>query len=135
MNPEKHKITHFYKDKIPEFSFNTLSKEEMIAEKVAAAIGRNQPRDHYDIYRIIKEKIPINLGLVKKKCALANIEFNIVKMFNKAKTLKNRWDEDLTPLLAEKVSFQEVIKTLAGYFKLKEEKKKRNQIPTTRILG
>ena len=132
MNPEKHKINHFYKGKIPEFSFNTLAKEEMIAEKVAAAIGRNQPRDHYDLYRIIKERIPINLGLVKKKCTNTNIEFNLIKMFNKAKTLKNRWDEDLTPLLAEQVSFQEVIRILADYFNLKEEKKKRNRKPIVR---
>lgn len=51
--PENHKIKHFYKENIPDFSFNTLSKDEMIAEKVAAAIGRNKPRDHYDIYMIM----------------------------------------------------------------------------------
>ena len=125
MKPEKYKINHFYKDKIPEFSFNTLAKEEMIAEKVASAIGRNQPRDHYDIYRIIKEKIPINLELVKQKCSDSKVEFNILKMFNKAQTLKNRWDEDVIPLLAKEISFQELIKTLAEYFNLRDEKEKR----------
>lgn len=124
MNPEKHRITHFYKDNIPEFSLSTLAKEEMVAEKVAAAIGRNQPRDHYDIYRIIKQEIPINLEIVKKKCMQSNIEFDIIKMFNKANKLKNRWNEDLLPLLAEEVSFTEVITTLAKYFKLKEIKDK-----------
>ena len=64
--PEKHIIKHFYQESIPEFSFNTLAKEEMIAEKMAAAIGRNKPRDHYDLYKIIKKGIPINLELVKQ---------------------------------------------------------------------
>ncbi|MFH1209982.1 MAG: nucleotidyl transferase AbiEii/AbiGii toxin family protein [archaeon] len=122
--PEKYAIKHFYKDNIPEFSVNTLSKEEMIAEKMAAAIARNRPRDHYDLYKIIKSGIKININLVKEKCKQSNIEFNIIKMFNKANILKNRWDKDLVPLISENISFQTVMKTLSHYFKLKEEKNK-----------
>lgn len=125
MKPKKHGIIHFYKDNIPEFSLSTLAKEEMVAEKVAAAIGRNQPRDHYDIYTIIKQKIPIDMEIVKKKCEQSDIEFDIIKMFNKANKLKNKWDGDLLPLLAKEVSFTEVMTTLAKHFKLKEEKSKR----------
>lgn len=121
-NPEKHEIRHFYHEYIPKFSFNTVSKEEIIAGKMAAAIGRNQPRDHYDLYNIIKAKMPINLSMVERKCKKSKHEFDIIKMFNRAKKLKNRWDVDLVPLLANQVSFQEVITTLAKYFKLKEEK-------------
>ena len=102
-----------------------MAKEELVAEKIAAAIGRNMPRDHFDIYRIIKEKIPINIDMVRKKCNQSNVEFDIIKMFNKAKELKNRWNENLLPLLAKEVSFQELMTTLASYFKLKEEKNKR----------
>ena len=98
------------------------TKEEMIAEKMAAAIGRNKPRDHYDLYKIIKKGIPINLELVKKKCNSSGVEFNIIKMFNQAKKLKKRWDEDLIPLLSEEITFNEVMKTLAKEFKLKKEK-------------
>ena len=125
MKPERNEINHYYKDNIPTFSFQTLSKEEMIAEKVAASIGRNRPRDHYDIYKIINAKIPINMEMVKTKCQDSNVEFNIIKMFNNAKKLKRRWNEDLIPLLDEEVSFQKVMKTLAGHFKLKEKKDKR----------
>jgi len=120
---ENSKIKHLYEN-IPKFSFNTLSKEEMIAEKVAAAIARNKPRDHFDIYRIIKQKLPINLKLVKEKCKQSNIEFNITRMFSKAKKLNKRWNEDMIPLLSEEISFQEVIQTLAKHFNLKQEKEK-----------
>ena len=128
MKPEKYQITHFYKDIIPDFSLNVLAKEELVAEKVAAAIGRNMPRDHYDIYKIIKAKMHINMELVKEKCRQSNVEFDIIKMFNKAKKLKNRWDEDLLPLLSEEASFQEVMTILARHFKLKEEKDKMSKI-------
>ncbi|MBU1199629.1 MAG: nucleotidyl transferase AbiEii/AbiGii toxin family protein [Nanoarchaeota archaeon] len=116
--PEMLKMKHLYPN-IPDFSFSCLSKEEMIAEKIAAAIGRNKPRDHYDIYRIIKAKLPINIELVKKKCRQSGYEFDIVRMFNKAKTLHNRWNEDMIPLMAEEVEFKDVMKTLAEYFNLK----------------
>ncbi len=122
LKPERHKINHFYLPFIPEFSVNTLAKEEIMAEKVAASIGRNKPRDHFDVYKIIQEGIPINLELVKKKCKESGDEFSILKMFNKAQTLKNRWDKDMVSLISEPISFQEVIQFLAKYFKLKEEK-------------
>lgn len=128
MKPEKHEIKHFYQESIPRFYFNTVAKEEMIAGKMAAAIGRNQPRDHYDLYKTIKSKIPINLAVVKKKCKQSNYEFSIIKMFNRAKKLKKRWDEDLMPLLAEEADFKDVMTTLAKYFKLKEEKEKLKKI-------
>jgi predicted nucleotidyltransferase component of viral defense system len=124
LKPEKHKLNHFYAPFIPEFSVNTVAKEEMIAEKVAATIGRNKPRDHFDVYKIIKAGMPINLELVKKKCEESKDEFSIIKMFNNAKKLKNRWDKDMEALLSDPITFQEVIICLSKHFKLKEEKDK-----------
>src|SRR3989344_1568989 len=121
---ETHKINHFYASFIPEFSIKTVAKEEIIAEKIAATIGRNKPRDHYDVYMILKKGIPINMDLAKKKCQESGDEFSIIKMFNKAQTLKNRWDKDMLSLISESISFQEVIKFLSNHFKLKEEKAK-----------
>ena len=122
---EKHEVPHFYGEDIPKFSVNTLSRDEMMAKKVAATIGRNKPRDHFDVYMIIKHQIPINLSMVEKKCRSSGNEFNILKMFNRAKKLNNRWNEDMAGLLSKKVSFAEVMKTLAKHFNLKEEKEKK----------
>ncbi|MFH1174369.1 MAG: nucleotidyl transferase AbiEii/AbiGii toxin family protein [archaeon] len=119
--PEKLEIKHFYTN-IPTFSTFCLSKEEIIAEKMAATIGRNKPRDHYDLYQIIKRKIPINLKLVEQKCKQSGDEFSIIKMFNQAQKLHKRWKEDLEPLIIEDVTFQEVMQTLAKHFKLIEAK-------------
>lgn len=121
---EVHKIPHFYDINIPEFSINTLSREEIIAEKVAATIGRNKPRDHYDVYHIIKKRIPINMELVKRKCHESGDEFSIIKMFNNANKLHKRWHDDLAPLLVEEITFKQVITMLAKHFRLNEEKDK-----------
>lgn len=60
-------IEHFYENNIPQFSFNTLAEKELIAEKVSAAIGRNKPRDHYDIYQLIKHKKKFDMNPAKWK--------------------------------------------------------------------
>lgn len=121
--PEKHAIKHFYPEFIPEFSVNTLSKEEVIAEKVSAAISRNAPRDHFDLYTISSHKIPINQKLVKEKCKQSGQEFSIIRIFKNANKLKNKWDEDVSQLLPTETSFIQVMKTLAKHFKYKEKKK------------
>ncbi len=125
--PETHTLPHFYDEEIPCFSVRTLAAKELFAEKLAATIGRNQPRDHYDIYMILKEGFALDYELAKKKCKASGYEFDLEKMFNKAKKLHKNWQEDMVPLLKELVEFEEVIKTLARHFDLKKvkgEKKK-----------
>ena len=77
------------------------------------------------MYKIIKAGIPINMEIVKKKCISSENEFSIIKMFNQAKKLKNRWDKDMVSLISEDISFQEIIKFLSKHFNLKEEKEKK----------
>ena len=119
---EEHEINHFYYPFIQKFSVKTVAKEEMICDKVAAAIGRNKPRDHYDVYMLLKKGVVIDMNLVKNKCHESGNEFSIIKMFNQAKMLKNRWDKDMASLIAEPIIFQEVMQYLSKHFKLKKEK-------------
>jgi len=128
LKPKKHKISHFYTEHIPIFSVSTLDEKELAAEKMSAAIGRNKPRDHFDLYKIISSSIPIDLKLVRKKCKSSGYEFDITRMFKRANILKNRWDKDMAPLLAEEVTFQEVMGTLSRHFKYAEEKEKIRKI-------
>lgn len=128
MKLEIHEVKHFYKGFIPEFSVNTLARDELIAEKMAATIGRNKPRDHYDLYKIISYKIPIDLNLVKQKCKDSEDEFDITKIFNRANKLKRRWDEDVLQLLPSGgATFTEVMQTLSKHFDLKKEKDKKKE--------
>jgi len=73
---------------------------------------------------LLKKGAVINMELVKNKCHESGDEFSILKMFNKAKILKNRWDKDMISLIAEPVTFHEVIQYLSKHFKLGEEKNK-----------
>ena len=73
---------------------------------------------------ILKEKLPLNMKLVEKKCLESGDEFSIIKMFNRAQKLKKGWDEDMLALISEPITFEEVMKSLAKHFKLKEEKER-----------
>ncbi|MFT4305026.1 MAG: nucleotidyl transferase AbiEii/AbiGii toxin family protein [Candidatus Woesearchaeota archaeon] len=121
LKPKNLEIKNFYPN-IPNFNFPCLNIKEMIAEKVAAAIDRNKPRDHYDIYKLIKHGFTIDMNLVKKKCEKSGNDPSILKMFNNAKKLYKRWNEDMIPLLVDEVTFQEVMQTLSKHFNLKYEK-------------
>ena len=114
LKPENYEIINVYFDN---FVFPCLSKDEMIAEKIAATFARNKPRDYYDLYQIIKQKHEINFKLVKKKCSQSNIEFDTNLLFNNAKKIFNKWDKDLIPLLVNEISFHEVMMTLKRHFK------------------
>jgi predicted nucleotidyltransferase component of viral defense system len=124
---QKYKIKHFYPN-LPVFEFECLTEKELIAEKVSAAIGRNKPRDHYDIYQLIKNKKEFDMKLVKKKCKFTDVDPSIQKMFNNANKLFNRWEPDVFPLLKEDVPFKEVMRTLAKHFNLSEEKEKTKKL-------
>ncbi|MFT4249790.1 MAG: nucleotidyl transferase AbiEii/AbiGii toxin family protein [Candidatus Woesearchaeota archaeon] len=121
--PQKQQISHYYEN-IPVYEVFCLDKQELIAEKVAATIQRNKPRDHYDIYQIIKHQLPISMQLVTTKCAHENTDELVIRMFSQAKKLYNRWDEDMVALLQEPVSFHEVMQVNAKYFTLSEVKER-----------
>lgn len=125
---EEHEIKHFYPHHLSSYTVKTTHTYEMMADKMAAAIGRNRPRDHLDLYNIVQHNFLLDFKLVKKKCESSGDDFDITKMFNKAQKLKRRWNEDVEKFLREKVSFQEVMGTLAKHFQLKEEKKERKRV-------
>lgn len=115
LRPELHKVRNFYG---LDFQICTLNIEEIIAEKLRSLILRNQPRDYFDLYFILK-RYKINFELVKTKLKEANSTFNKEKIFKRAQKLYSRWEKDLLPLTNRKIGFVEVIKFLQKRFKYK----------------
>jgi len=120
LKPEEHELKHFYKNYIPKFKIKTLNIKELTAEKMCATIQRYAPRDYYDIYNIIKKKLPIDMKLVKKKFKDSNEEFDIKRIFERGYKIYNKWESDLLPLTTTKPNFIKVMKTLTKFFKYKK---------------
>jgi len=116
---QKHEVPHFY-DEIPRFSVATLNKKEIAAEKVRALITRNQPRDYFDVYFMLKKGFKIDKKLVKKKVEEACEEFSVERIFRNADKIYSRWEDDITQLTNRPVKYMTVIKALQKEFRYKK---------------
>lgn len=122
--PQNTEIKHFYKGFIPEFKISCLQQDELVAEKIMAVCSRYRPRDYFDLYYIVKKKIPIEKGIIQKKFKLDGSEFSVLEIFKNNNKVFNQWSDDLFMLMKEKLNFKEVMSVLSKHFKLKEEKEK-----------
>ena len=125
LKPVKYQINHFYKDIIPDFSVMCMNKDEILAEKFAAAATRYRARDYADLYFIAKKGIEINLDITEKKFKEDDKQFEKMDIFKKTNKIYPNWKKDLTPILRNMLDFKEVMNFLANYYKLKEEKEKK----------
>jgi predicted nucleotidyltransferase component of viral defense system len=117
---QKIDIPHFYSEYIPKFKVNCLHKNEIIAEKVMATCERYKPRDYFDIYYIIKNKVPISKNLLKRKFKEKGLTFTSALIFKKTNKVFRDWDNDLAMVVKTRHSFREVIEVIKKYFKYKE---------------
>ncbi len=108
LKTQKKQVHNFYN---LNFTVNVLNYDELIAEKLRAAITRNQPRDYFDLYFILKDH-DINLALVKKKTEEAKERFDIERVFKNANKIYSKWDGEIGALTNEKLSFTDCIKLL-----------------------
>ena len=115
---EEHDVPHFY-DSIPEFKANTLALEEIVAEKIRALITRNQPRDYFDTYLLLKQGNTINKELLGTKLSEAGQEFNTERIFKNAKKIFSNWDSEISQLTNRPISYETVIKYLHKEFRCK----------------
>jgi len=114
--PEKRDVPHFYEE-IPKFGVVTLNIKELIAEKIRALITRNQPRDYFDVYMILKAGHKIDFGLVRKKLKDTGQEFDTERIFRNAKKVYSKWDSDITQLTNKPMGYFIVIKALEKEFR------------------
>jgi len=120
LKPELKELRHFYPDYIPKFEIKTLHIKEIIAEKMVAIVQRYAPRDYYDVYNIIKKKLPIDKKLLKKKFEDIDKEYDIKRIFKRGNKIYSKWESDLLPLTSTKPNFKEVMETLMEFFKYKK---------------
>ena len=119
LKPENLELKHFYSGYIPSFKVNALNIKEMIAEKVCATADRYAPRDYFDLYNIIKLKLPVSISLVRKKFKANNEKFEPGNIFKNTNRIFNAWEEDLLPLTSTKLPFAEVIGVIRGFLIIK----------------
>jgi predicted nucleotidyltransferase component of viral defense system len=113
--PEAHKVKNFYG---MNFKIHTLNIDELVAEKLRSMLMRNQPRDYFDMYFILK-RYKLDMSLANQKLQEAGSSFNVDTLFNNANKIFSRWESDLMPITNRKIKYLTVIRYLQRYFKYK----------------
>lgn len=121
IKPDTAKMLHFYKGHIPKFKISCLDASEMTAEKIRATCQRYKPRDYYDLYYIIKKKLPIDLRLVSEKFKEYDTDFDVSLIFKNTNKIFREWNDDLFNLTKSELEFDKMINALKKYFEYKEE--------------
>lgn len=127
LKPKSLELKHFYSGYIPSFKVSALNIGEMIAEKICATADRYAPRDYFDLYNIIKLKLPVSISLVRKKFKANNKKFEPRNIFKNTNRIFNSWEEDLLPLTSTKLPFAEVIGTISRFFNYKASSRKKKK--------
>lgn len=76
------------------YSVKVLAQDTMIEEKLSAALSRKEPRDFYDLYFILRDRLSIKVLVSKKKVilhALKTIEPNQLKNELKSFLPRSHW--------------------------------------------
>lgn len=91
---------------IPPFSLRVLKLEEILAEKIHALIKRNNARDLYDLFFLLRFVVP-NEELIQKKLEIFKMKFDKEIVKRKIEEIKPKWEAELKPfLLTELTDFE-----------------------------
>ena len=108
MPPLSKPLTSPYFD---EFSIQTFVLEEMLAEKLRAALMRRQPRDFYDIWAMLT-MIEIDLSqlpeLLRSKLETVGVKYEEAELLANLNQVGIVWDQDLRQLMREVPDFDQV---------------------------
>lgn len=111
LRPEWKLLIPTYPDVRP-FSVQCMKLEEIFSEKVRAIATRARPRDIYDVWLLLKLKVPFNkklflkkMEVIKKKAELKRIRMN-----------EEIFKRDLKPLLPIEVNLANVLKEVNKFY-------------------
>jgi len=96
-------------------SVKVLGFKELMAEKLRAAMTRENPRDYYDLWAHLPNTDVESLReLVGRKCALAEYDFNPSRIFDEGvlARIKSAWRTQLQHLTLDYVEFATIVPQL-----------------------
>ena len=113
--PEEKQIISSYSEDLSS-SIIVLDFEEVMAEKLRAAMTREDPRDYYDLWAHLSkfdDKETLR-ELAERKCALAEYDYSPSRIFEKGilTRIESAWKKQLQHLTIDYVEFKAIIPQL-----------------------
>ncbi len=101
---ERRLVSPEYDDIVP-FIMTALTVDHLFAEKVRALLFRGKARDLYDLWFLVEQGQSVDLPLINSKFALYETSFELGRIQQQVEALKESWERDLRPLLAQVPDF------------------------------
>lgn len=109
-------IRPIYPD-IPGFNVCVMPEKEILAEKVRAILTRNQARDLFDLYFLLRKGARLDFELIDKKMSYYKKTFNKKEFIRKINELRDVWKAELEPfVIGEVPKFSETKKLALRFF-------------------
>ena len=101
-------INSNFPDLLP-FSVQVMNEAEILAEKIRAVITRNQARDMYDLYFLLKKGVKFDISLSNRKLEYYRLRFSTKLLEENLEKKKDIWKPELNPILIGKIpNFEDV---------------------------
>lgn len=91
-----------------EYTIQTMTIEEIFAEKIQALSSRKAPRDLYDIWYLLKNNVSLDKVLVEKKFEYYHEKIDKRKIEQNINEMREKWERDLENLLKKLPDFDEI---------------------------
>lgn len=94
---------------ISPYSVFLMSEEELLAEKIRAIISRNNARDVYDLWYLLRKNIKMNKDFAEQKLSIQKHVYSADLLISKIEEKRKVWDKELKTLILNFPYFQSVI--------------------------
>lgn len=106
---------------LPPYIAVTMAPEEILAEKIRAALTRSKARDLYDLWFLLRKGIRFDSALADRKLAYYGEAFIEAKFEKNVKAKEKGWESELGRLVKSPPTFKEV-----SSYVISEVKRKRS---------
>ena len=113
--PNTTRIIHQYPD-TPTFYLQTMSLEEVFAEKIRAIITRNKARDLFDADFLISKKVSVDIELINQKLSYYKKTFSLKLLEESIDNKSDVWKPELNNLVKIMPDFIAVKNNIMNYF-------------------
>ncbi len=104
---------------VPPFTVTCMALEEILAEKIRAALMRRTPRDYFDLWLLFQQgNIAFDTlpKLVRAKLDTVDHPYNPDRLWESPDVLKRLWTEDLRQLMRDVPPFDTMFRELQNFF-------------------
>ncbi len=110
-SPQERQVRSGFSENLPS-SIRVLCFKELMAEKLRAAMTRENPRDYYDLWAHLSNTDAESLReMVERKCALTEYDYNPSRIFDEGvlARIESAWRTQLRHLTLDYVEFNAII--------------------------